>query len=153
MSAKPRDLLKTRSQRVGEVLSNVHLKAGQANGQVVISGCDVAVGTTAAKVKVTAGEVVIAGAIATIALADNQTLAAAATTAAGQFRKVLVEVNAAGAVSFKYGAVSTVDQASALLPAGDADKISVGYLEIPASFTADTTAVTSGMCKDMAYHA
>ena len=38
MAGTIRDRLKTRTARLGEVLGLAHLKAGQANGQVIISG-------------------------------------------------------------------------------------------------------------------
>ena len=117
MTALPRDLLKTKTQRRGEVLANAHLKAGQANSQAVLFGNDLAVGATAT-----------------------------------QFRKVLVERNAAGAVVQVVGAAAT-SQADAPMPKGDAARISIGWIEVPASFVPGTTALTAAMLKKQAYHA
>lgn len=150
MAPRPRDLLKTRPQRVGEVLSNVHLKAGQANSQVVLWGADVAVGAPTTTFAVTAGEVVIGQAIVAIAAVATSAVPAGAATAVGEFRKVLVEVNAAGVVSTVVGD-KAASQAAATIPAGDPTCISVGVLELPASFVPGTTVVTAAMCKDVLY--
>lgn len=152
MSAKPRDLTKTRPWRTGEVLTHVALKTGQANGQSVLWGDAPVVGTTNTQVGVSAGEVTLAGAIVTHAAITSQAVPAGTATDASTFRKVLLERDAAGALTFVVGA-GAVDQASAVLPLGLADRISVGWLEIPASFVVGTTVITTGMCKAMAYNA
>lgn len=151
MSAKPRDLLKTRPQRVGEVLSNVHLKAGQANGQVIVWGCTLAVGTPTTGLDITAGEVTIGQALVALAASAANAVPAGAATAAGQFRKVLVERKADGTVVFVVGAIAAA-QADAPLPKSpNADAISLGWIEVPASFTPGTTALTAGMLKPVLY--
>lgn len=151
MSAKPRDLLKTRAQRVGEVLSNVHLKAGQANSQVILSGCDVTTWSDADEFATTAGEIVLGGVVVAIAATNNNEVAVGAATAAGEFRKVLIEAKADGSVVQVVGDKAAT-QATAKLPDGNTDAVSIGYLEVPASFTPGTTAVTTGMIKDAVYH-
>lgn len=152
MSATPRDLLKTRASRVGEVYSDNALKNGQANSQLVSFGCVLAVGGTATKLAVGAGEFVLAQAIVPFAAVASATVPAGATTGAGQFCKVLVESNAAGALTLTAGALAG-SQATAPLPLGDPTKISLGWIEIPASFTPDTTSLTGGMLKQMPYSA
>lgn len=151
MSAKPRDLLKSRPARLAEVLSHLALKAGHANGQVILDGAAVAVGTTATKFNTTAGEVVLAGAIVAVAATVDNVVDAGSTTGAGEFRKVLVEVDVNGAVAQVVGA-KAASQAAAVLPDGDPTRISLGWLEIPASFTPATTNVVAGMVKQMPYN-
>lgn len=151
MSAKPRDLLKSRQWRLGEALNHNALKTGQANSQVVLWGSAPAVGTPTTGFDVPAGEAVLAQALVTWAAVTANAVPAGAATAAGQFRKVLIERDATGAIFTVVGAVSTVDQPSAALPAGDPTKISVGWLELPAAFTPGTTALTAAMCKAMPY--
>ena len=152
MSAKPRDLLKARPWRTGEVLNHVALKTGQANGQTVLWGDALQPGTTNTQLGVTAGEVTLGGAIVAHAAIASQALPAGAATDAVTFRKVLVERDASGVLTYVVGA-GAVDQPSAVLPKGLADRISVGWLEIPNSFVVGTTAVTAGMCKTMPYNA
>src|SRR3954452_9313044 len=152
MSAKPRDLLKTRQRRLGEALNHNALKTGQANGQIVLWGSAPAVGTPNTGFDAPAGEALHAGALVTWAPAAANAVPAGAATAAGQVRKVLIERDAAGAVSTVIGvAVASASQADAALPAGDTTKISVGWLELPASFVPGTTALTAAMCKAMPY--
>lgn len=153
MSAKPRDLLKTRVSRLGEVLSQNALKNGQANSQVVLWGLAISQGTTITKFNVAAGEVVLAQADVAIAAVVDTSVPAGAVTGAGEFRKVLVEVKADGTVATVVGDKVTTVQADAKLPKGNTDAISIGWLEIPASFTPGTTTVTAGMCKALAYSA
>ena len=150
MSASPRDVIKTRAQRIGEVYSQLHLKNGQADSQLVSFGGDLGVGTTNTRFKVNDTELVLGQAIVNKTAEDNIVVDATASTAAGQFRKVLVEANASGTISQKVGAIASA-QADAVLPKGDTDKVSVGWIEVPASFTPGTTAVTAAMLKKMPY--
>lgn len=152
MSATPRDLLKTRAARVGEVYSENALKNGDATSQLVSFGCVLAVGTTPAQLAVSAGEFVLAQAIVAFAAVTAQVIPAGATTSAGQFLKVLVESDAAGTLTLTPGVIAA-SQAAAVLPLGDPTKISLGWIEVPASFTAATTSLTSGMLKQMPYSA
>lgn len=153
MSAKPRDVIKSRPQRVGEVLTNVHLKAGQANSQVVLHGLGLTQnGADADEFDVAAGEVVLAQSIVPVTATAGVEVAAGAATGAGEFRKVLVEVAADSGVHQVVGD-KAASQAAAKLPAGDPARISIGYIEIPASFTPGTTACTNAMLKKVLYHA
>lgn len=152
MSATPRDLLKTRAARVGEVYSDNALKNGQANSQLVSFGCVLAVGGTNTQLAVSAGEFVLAQAIVPFAAVTAQVIPGGAATGAGQFMKVLVESNAAGALTLTPGVIAG-SQAAAALPLGDPTKISLGWIEIPASFVPATTALTGGMLKQMVYSA
>ncbi len=147
MAGTIRDRLKTRTARLGEVLGLAHLKAGQANGQVIISGLTITKGGTSNRqVLVAAGEVVMAGVIKTFAAVTATSLPAGATTDASTYRKVLLEQSAAGALSFVVGAGAAA-QADAPLPPLSSDKIAIGYVELPASFTVDTTSLTDAMIK------
>lgn len=150
MPASLRNQLKSRVQRLGEVLTHSHLKSGQADSQVILQGCDLGFSTVSFTIAV--GEVVLAGAVVALAATGATAVPAGAATAAGQFRKVLIEKDSANAVSTVVGNIAA-DQASAVLPAGDPTKISVGYIEVPASFTPGTTSLTAPMLKKVAYHA
>lgn len=152
MSAKPRDLLKSRATRLGEVLHLNGLKAGQSNSQVVLWGNLIT--PTAADpdtFDVSAGEYMLAQTIVQADAASAVAITGADTTAS-EYRKVLVERDADGDVSVKIG-VAAASQADAELPLGDTDKISIGWIEIPASFTVNTTDITVGMIQQMDYHA
>jgi hypothetical protein len=153
MSGTPRDLLKTRRARIGEVYQLNHYKAGQANSQLVAFGCVLSVGTTNTQLAVSAGEFVLAQAVTAYAgtIAAGVAIPVTPTYGAGTFAKILVEVNAAGTISFKFGASVTTSQADAPLPKGDTDKISLGWIETTGAFTGGTTVLTGGMLKQMPY--
>lgn len=150
MTARPRDLQKSRTARLAAVAHSVSLKAGGANTQLVLDGCVIAVGGTNTQFQTSAGEVFLAQALTAIAAVAGTAVPAGAATSAGQFRKVAVDVTSAGAIVTTVGAVADT-QANAVLPQTPADSITIGWLEIPASFVPGTTAVTTGMCKQMPY--
>lgn len=152
MSARPRDLTKTRTRRILDVVQQAALKAGGANTQIVLDGCALAVGGTPTQLAVVAGEVFIGGALTPIAAIPLTPLPAGAATAAGQVRKVAVDVNALGVVVLTVGALSPDGtQASAVLPQTPVDSITIGWIEIPASFVVGTTNLTGAMLKPMPY--
>lgn len=154
MSAKPRDLLKRRRQRLGEVASLSALGAGQANGQYINSGGVLSVGSTTTRLAISACEAFLAQALTLIpaTIAAGVAPPVGANTAAGQVRKVAVDLKSDGTVVFTVGALSPSGvQADAVLPATPIDSITVGWIEVPASFVADTTVLTVGMLKQMAY--
>lgn len=150
MSAKSRNLLKTRAQRLGEVLSHNHLKSGQADSQQIVTGCTGAANGVA--FDVAAGEVVLHQVLQTLAASTAVAVTAGASTAAGEFRKVLVAKKADNSIVQTVGD-KAASQALAKLPAGDVTAIDLFWLEIPASFVPGTTAVTAGMIKPVAYNA
>lgn len=78
--------------------------------------------------------------------AANNIAPPGASTAAGGFRKVLVCIDSAGAVSTVAGAIASA-QELAPQPETPAEKLAIGVIELPASFTSGTTAVTTDMCK------
>lgn len=78
--------------------------------------------------------------------AANNIAAPGASTGAGEFRKVLIHINAAGTVAAAAGEIAA-SQELAKLPATPADTLPIGVIELPASFTSGTTNVTAGMCK------
>lgn len=150
MPGTPRDLLKTHTQKRGEVLSLNALKAGQANSQAIISGCVVTPksGTTD-HLAITAGEVLLGQQIVAYAGSTDVT-PGSWSTSAGEFRKVVGELDASGTLSWLVGDIAG-SQAAAQVPALTPEKIAIVILEIPASFTADTTAFTSSMIKQALY--
>jgi hypothetical protein len=154
MSALPRDLSKPRNQRIGEVSQLLQYQAGQANGQLVAYGCLLSADVTHNyNVAVSAGEFYIAQSDIQFAGAVAQGLPSGATTTSAQYLKVLVELDAAGNVYFIVGSPVTTQQSDAVLPAGVATHISVGYLAIPPSFTVATTSVaTAGILNQIPYY-
>ena len=145
MAGTERDRLKSRVNRVGEVYALNHLKAGQANSQLVAFGCHVSKGGTSDRqVVVSAGEIVLAQSVIAVDPVNATSLPSGASTSAGQFRKVLLELDAEGALSFVVGDVAA-SQAKAPLPDLSPDKIAIAYIELPASFTVDTTSLTDSM--------
>ena len=104
-----------------------------------------AVATTTTKFKLSAFSYRLAGVTYNKAAADNIAFPGASTTS-GQFRKVLICVDAAQAITTVAGAVAAT-AAAAVLPSPTAGTLPIGYLELPESFTSGTTDVTSGMCK------
>lgn len=159
MPATPRDALKTRRQRIGEVYALNQLQAGQANSQLVSFGCQLVPGTTNTSLGITVGEFVIGQTVVPFAgIATGIAVPAGAQTSSIQFCKVLVEVdgNNAGAqtsanVFLTAGPLVTGSQSAAPLPALTPTRIAIGWLEIPSSFTPGSTALTAGMCKQVAY--
>ena len=152
MSAKPRDLLKSRATRLGEVLHLNGLKAGQSNSQVVLWGNLITPTSGATETfDVSDGEFVLAQAIVQASASAANALTGAGTSAS-EYRKVLIERNASGTVSIKVG-TAAASQDDAELPAGDTDKISIGHIEVPASFTVGTSLITEAMIVQMDYHA
>lgn len=98
-----------------------------------------AMGTTTTRIKTTNDtDFCINGTVYKKAATDNIQVTGLTNTAAGQFRKVRVEINTAGTVSFKEGAVGTT-QGVATMPNRSTGKATLGYIEIPASFTYGTT--------------
>lgn len=150
MSAKPRDLLKTRRQRIGEVYSALHRNDGAFDVQLVSFGGDLSVGGTTTRWASSALEAVIGQAVINVAAKANQQLPAGTTTDAATFRKILLEVDAAGTVYQTVG-LGAADQASAVKPAPSVGRIEIGWVEIPNSFTVDTTNVTLAMLKKTPY--
>jgi hypothetical protein len=150
MATKLRNLLKTRAQRDGEALYAAHLKSGQADGQEILAGLVLGVGTPNTTVAVSAGEALLAGSVVPHTGTAGQALTGAGT-GAGQFLKVLFEITAAGAVAIAVGAIAG-SQAAAPLPDINVDRIAIGWVEVPASFVVGTTVVTAGMLKPVPYH-
>lgn len=150
MTARPRDLQKSRARRLGEVGNSLALKSGAANSQYVTFGCALAVGGTTTKFAVGAGEISLGQSLVPTAASGDVIVDAGAATASGQFRKVAVDVKSDGSVVQTVGAIAS-SQLAATLPATPVDSITVGWLEIPASFVPATTNVTTGMLKAMPY--
>lgn len=145
MPGTTRDRLKTRPGRLGEVLGLNHLKAGQANSQAIISGIALTKGGASNRqVLLSAGEVLMGGTIRSFAAVAATSLPAGATTDASTYRRVLLEQDTTGALTFVVGA-GAVSAAAITWPPLTATKIAVGYVDLPPSFTVDTTALTDPM--------
>lgn len=69
-----------------------------------------------------------------------------AITTSVQFQKILVTGKRAGTLGIYSGAKAS-SQGKALKPVTPVGEIELGWIELPTSFTAGTTAITSGMCK------
>lgn len=149
MPSLARDLLKTRAQRIGEVFQLLHLKAGQADSQLVAFGGDLSFVTVTFGISDLVA--VLGQALVDKAAVTGIAVDAGATTAAGQFRKVLIQMDSSGTITQKVGAAVTTAQADAIKPTVDTDKVSLGWLELPASFTAGTTNLTLAMLKKEPY--
>ena len=102
-----------------------------------------AVGTTTSRIKtVNAVSYCINGVNYSKAATDNIDITTAAglvNTAPNQFCKLRVEINSGGTVSAVQGGIAA-SQAAAPFPTRSSGKATLGYIEIPASFTFGTTA-------------
>lgn len=78
------------------------------------------------------------------AAADD--IAAPTSSDAGEFRKDLISISAAGTVTLTAG-TAAASQAAAELPATPDGNLPIGYIEVPESFVSETTDVTAGMLK------
>lgn len=96
-------------------------------------------GTTTTRIQVSAFDYRIGAQVYTKAAQNNVEVTGLTNTAAAQFRKVRIQINTAGTLSFSEGAVAAA-QVNAPLPRRTASLVTVGWIEIPASFTYGTTA-------------
>lgn len=108
----------------------------------IFGGGDLAVAAQADKFKLSATNYRIDGVAYTKAAQDN--IASPASTSAGQYRKDLISINAAGTVTVTPGVVAATLLA-AQPPALPASSIPLGWIEVPPAFVGGTTAVTAGM--------
>jgi hypothetical protein len=75
---------------------------------------------------------------------DNINVSAMFTaTGAGQFKKLRAEIDTGGTVTVKEGAIAGA-QVNAGVPRRTANRCTIGWIEIPASFTPGTTAFNVG---------
>lgn len=153
MSASPRDLLKPRAQRLLEVAQGIQQQTGFADSQYVTFGCKLAPGSTAANLAVSDGEYSLAQSLvqyagtaaAGVSIASGQAIWNGQTptnTAAGQLCIVLIEADASGTLYATQGAIA--NSGTPVAPSPTANRIVLGYLSVPASFTFGTTALTAG---------
>ena len=98
-------------------------------------------GTTVAQIQVSAFDFRLGNQIYTKAAEDNVAVTLTNTNAT-QFRKVRVQINTAGTLSFSEGAPATA-QVLAAIPRRTAALATVGWIEIPASFTYGTTSFSA----------
>jgi hypothetical protein len=113
------------------------------------SGGALSVDSDATKYDVAAGVYVINGLPVTEDGANAQVLPATVNTTAAQYRKAALCIDAAGTYRLEVG-TTAASQAAAVKPPCSDFEAEVGYLEIPNSFTATSTSVTAGMCKQAA---
>lgn len=155
MAASPRDLLKPRAQRLKEVAEGLQNQQGFADSQFVTFGCVLAPGSTAPNLAISSGEFSLAQALVqyagTVAAGVVLTGLGLTNTGAGQSCYVLVESDAAGVLSYSQSAI--VSSGTPVMPSPNAGRIVLGYLNIGASFTFGTTALTAPMCVTQPYSA
>lgn len=96
------------------------------------------VGTTTTRIQTSAFTFRIDGQVYTKAAEDNVQVTGLTNTSTTQTRKVRVEINTAGTLSFKEGGPAAA-QVNAPLPRRTASRATVGWIEIPVSFTYGTT--------------
>ncbi len=106
-------------------------------------------GGTATNFAVGAFSYMLGGVAYNKAAADN-IAAPGSSTSSGEYRKILITIDAAGTVATVAGDVAA-SQAAAVIPDTPADKLAIGVLELPPSFTSGATDVTSGMCKSVTH--
>lgn len=110
----------------------------QALANRCFSDGGLAVGGTNTQIKTAAAiNFAIAGRVYAKAAEDNVAVTLT-NTGATDYCKVRVEVNAAGTLSFVQGPMATA-QVLAVMPPRSASKATVGWIEIPNSFTFATT--------------
>lgn len=105
----------------------------------------VAPGSDDTDFQVSAFSYMLAGVVHNKAAADD-IAPPGVSTSSGEFRKVLLSINAAGAITATGGDVAA-SQAAAALPDTPSGQLPIGYLELPASFTSGAASLTAGMCK------
>lgn len=149
MAAKIRDIAKTRAQRIGEVFSLLHQKAGQANGELVAFGGNITVHSTNTQIAVSDTCAVIGQAIVDKAAQVAIAIPAGAATGAGQECQVLLELDATGTITATAGAVAATGLSTR--PVENTARITLGVVKVTASFTPGTTPVTGGMITKEVY--
>ena len=112
------------------------LKALRSRG-FTVAGLAVGSTTTAVKTANTL-QFAINGVNYSKAAEDDITVSGMTNTGVGQFCKIRIEVNSAGTIGFVQGGFAG-NQAEARIPTRSASKATVGYVEIPASFTFGTS--------------
>ena len=113
----------------------------QALAYSLLGFANLRAGATGTNIRVDAFGYRIGGQVYTNA-AEEVSVTGLTNTSATQFRKVRVEIAAAGTLLFSEGAPATA-QALARIPRRVASRATVGWIEIPASFTYGTTAFTA----------
>lgn len=99
-----------------------------------------AVGTTTTRIQITnQTDFNINGALYRKAATDNISIAALTATAALQTSRVRVEIDSAGTVTFKQGAVVGGAAGHGIAPIRTASRCTLGIFDMPASFTPGTS--------------
>jgi hypothetical protein len=141
MSARPRDIVKSRAQRLSEVCASVWLKSGMADGEAVLFGGNLTTTTTTVALSDTCA--VIGGAFVDKAAQTAIAVPGGAATGASQECIVLYEMDASGTVTATAGAVASTG--SAVRPAENAARVTLGQLKVGASFVPGTTNTSTGV--------
>lgn len=103
--------------------------------------------TPGATVDVAAITAMVHGVYLSKAAAAATAITACGNTDSTHYKKCTVCVNNAGTLRFEPGTAVTGAQANALKPPCRDGETEVAYLELPTSFTSNTTTVTAGMLK------
>lgn len=115
------------------------LQVAQALCNRVLGKATLAVATTVTRVQITnQTDFCIAGKVYRKAATDNISVGALTNTAALQGCRIRVEINSAGTVTFGQGPVTQV-LALAPVPRRTANLCTLGWIDVPASFTFGTT--------------
>ena len=111
----------------------------QALVNTILDAPGLAVGTTTTKIQITnATNFRIGDVVYSKGATDNITVSGLTNTSATQYRKVRIEINSGGTVAFTEGPAASA-QALAKVPRRTASKATLGWVEIPASFTYATS--------------
>lgn len=146
MSARPRDLLKTRAFRIEEAFRQAALRSGMADGELVAFGGNLSPHTTNTQLAVSDTCALIGGAIIDKAAQGAIAVPAGATTGANQECKVLIELDASGTITLTAGAVASTG--ASVRPAENPARVTLGVINVGASFTPGTTALTGLLVKE-----
>jgi hypothetical protein len=103
-------------------------------------------------VDVAAITAMVNGVYVTKTAATGQAVTACGNTTGSQYRKCTLCMNQAATLRFAPGAVAA-SQAAALKPSCSDSETEIAYLELPTSFTAGSTSITSNMLKQAATRA
>lgn len=145
--------------RLYTATASIRVVLSKAEG-IVVKCTSLAIATTVTSFRTNGTLTYLAGGLVkTKAATDNIAFTAAhATSAANKWMAILVQIDAAGAVSTKVSAATqafdTEAAAIAALPTADALKVAIGYITVmntAAAFTCNTTALNAGTVTDNYY--
>lgn len=132
-----RATVKAQGLRQGDLVTVLRALRNRALGKASLAQA-----TTTTQIQITnQTDFMIDGLIYRKAAANNISIAALTATAANQNSRVRVEINSAGTVSFVQGPIVSTTAPAGVLTAGlrSAAKSTLGYFDMPASFTPGTS--------------